>query len=76
MLLDLWVATDVKLVDCEDLGYKTTDEPFPRGEVAARSEEMTYGYYKNNDANKCSFTAGIYLHHTFMSNSSAQTDTF
>jgi len=39
--------TQVRLVDCPALGYLTSDNPFPRGEVLARSLRMhTGGYFK------------------------------
>jgi long-subunit acyl-CoA synthetase (AMP-forming) len=50
---------EFKLVDCDELGYRETDKPYPRGEVAARTQDMSSGYYKNEAANISSYTPGI-----------------
>ena len=43
-------CNDVKLVDVPELGYRTTDQPYPRGELHVRSRLMVPGYYKNERA--------------------------
>lgn len=40
---------DWKLVDVPELGYFTTDKPFPRGELLVKSKTMIAGYYKHQD---------------------------
>ena len=36
-----------KLVDVAELGYLTTDRPFPRGELVLKTGSMIKGYYKH-----------------------------
>ena len=42
-------VTDWKLIDVPDLGYFTTDKPFPRGELLIKTKTMIDGYYKHQD---------------------------
>jgi fatty acid CoA ligase FadD9 len=37
---------DYKLIDVPELGYFTTDKPYPRGELLVKSSSATPGYYK------------------------------
>lgn len=39
-------VTEWKLVDVPELGYYTTDKPFPRGELHIKTKAMIPGYYK------------------------------
>ena len=38
-----------KLVDVPELGYFTSDKPFPRGELLVLTDTMIDGYYKHQD---------------------------
>jgi fatty acid CoA ligase FadD9 len=52
---------DYKLVDVPDLGYFSTDRPYPRGELLIKSETMFPGYYKRPEVTADVFdTDGYY----------------
>ena len=36
-----------KLADVPELGYFTTDRPFPRGELLLKTKSLIKGYYKH-----------------------------
>ncbi|MEM8499993.1 MAG: thioester reductase domain-containing protein [Pseudomonadota bacterium] len=43
-------VTDYKLRDTPELGYLTTDKPYPRGEFGIKTTTQILGYYKNPEA--------------------------
>lgn len=43
-------CTQVRLVDWEEGGYRTTDEPYPRGEIVMGGDNIAMGYYKNYES--------------------------
>ncbi|SEH83034.1 fatty acid CoA ligase FadD9 [Mycolicibacterium rutilum] len=51
---------DYKLVDVPDLGYFSTDRPYPRGELLVKSETMFPGYYKRPETTADVFDAEGY----------------
>jgi fatty acid CoA ligase FadD9 len=51
---------DYKLVDVPELGYFTTDTPYPRGELLLKTEFMTPGYYKRPEITAGAFDADGY----------------
>lgn len=44
--------TDYKLRDVPELGYYTTDKPFPRGELCFKSPNAIAGYFKRPEASE------------------------
>ena len=42
-------SAEIKLVDVPELGYRSTDKPFPRGELLMRGGQRFLGYYKDAD---------------------------
>src|ERR1700761_8010993 len=51
---------DYKLVDVPDLGYFSTDRPYPRGELLVKTENMFPGYYKRPEVTARVFDADGY----------------
>ena len=51
---------DYKLADVPDLGYFSTDRPYPRGELLLRTENMFPGYYKRAETTADVFDADGY----------------
>ena len=52
---------DYKLLDVPELGYFSTDKPYPRGELLIKSENLIPGYFKRPELNAEIFDAdGFY----------------
>ena len=58
---NLYPNTEVKIVDCPELGYTSTDQPWPRGEVWAKTNTMVLGYYKDPEMTKECFRDGWFV---------------
>jgi len=51
---------DYKLIDVPELGYFSTDRPYPRGELLVKTTTMMPGYYRRPDATAEVFDADGY----------------
>jgi fatty acid CoA ligase FadD9 len=51
-VVDADVVMQWKLMDVPELGYRTTDQPYPRGELHVKTRFLVPGYYKNERATK------------------------
>ncbi|KAL9645160.1 hypothetical protein ABK040_002363 [Willaertia magna] len=55
-------SIDYKLIDVPEMGYLTTDKPFPRGELLVKTSITIPGYFKNEEETKANFTEdGYYI---------------
>jgi fatty acid CoA ligase FadD9 len=55
------MVVDYKLVDVPELGYYTTDQPYPRGELLVKTRLMIQGYFKRPDASAAIIDPDGYL---------------
>jgi long-subunit acyl-CoA synthetase (AMP-forming) len=54
-------CVEVKLVDQPELGYLSTNQPRPQGEIWIRGPSITSGYYKQDDITKEALTEDKWL---------------
>jgi fatty acid CoA ligase FadD9 len=54
-------VTDYRLRDVPELGYLTTDKPYPRGEFCVKSLRSTPGYFKRPEATSALFDEDGFL---------------
>ncbi|MFT4055695.1 MAG: carboxylic acid reductase [Novosphingobium sp.] len=55
------MITQFRLSDVPELGYYTTDKPYPRGELLVKTSKMFKGYFKRPDATASVFTEDGFL---------------
>ena len=48
-------SSNLQLIDVPEMGYLTSDTPYPRGEIVAFTKRLTPGYYNDPDATKEAF---------------------
>ena len=59
-------VTEWKLVDVPELGYSTSDKPFPRGELHIKTKAMIPGYYKQQRVREASLRLAAFNEGTSM----------
>jgi thioester reductase-like protein len=52
----------VKLADVPELGYLTSDKPWPRGEILVKHPSMALGYYNDAERTAAAFDADGFFH--------------
>ena len=55
------MVIDYRLKDVPELGYYTTDKPYPRGELVSKTRNQIKGYFKRPDATAAIFDADGYV---------------
>ncbi|MGA2080219.1 MAG: thioester reductase domain-containing protein [Holophaga sp.] len=55
------LVVDYKLADVPELGYRRTDQPFPRGELRVKTRQCVPGYLHNPEATRALYDEDGYL---------------
>jgi fatty acid CoA ligase FadD9 len=55
-------TVSIKLIDLPELGYLLTDKPFPRGEIAVKTNEMAVRYHRDAELTAKTWTVCSVMH--------------
>lgn len=55
-------CNEVKLIDVKEMGFSSTDKPFPRGELLYRGPNAFVGYYKDDKKTRETIDADGWIH--------------
>jgi fatty acid CoA ligase FadD9 len=60
-MINRQTVSDYRLADVPELGYRRTDQPFPRGELVVKTCQSIPGYFQNADATRALYDPDGYL---------------